>query len=74
MSAHRWLWLCGSAGSASAATSLAPSAPQPPFAWKIRLTWSIWATIVAIFDHEGQMFHASFRMMELVREDGCLRG
>jgi hypothetical protein len=59
---------------ARAAISLAPSAPQVPFAWKIRLTWSIRATGVAQSFHESRILHGNFRMVELMSEDGCLRG
>jgi hypothetical protein len=75
------LRLGGSAARGSAALRLGvggylarPVDPTVPCARKFWLSWKLLAGIAAIFDHEGQMFHANFRMMELVREDGCLRG
>src|ERR1700687_4252072 len=53
------------ARAARAAISLAPSAPQVPFAWMIRLPWNIRATPVAQIDHVSQIFHGNFRMVEL---------
>src|SRR5580700_11043326 len=50
------------------AARTAPAVHPAPKSWRIRLTWSIWAAIVARIDHVSQSFHDNFRFVELVSE------